>query len=107
MSIHSNSVMTEPRLQPDPEVICQRMGTEIVLLHLRTDRFYELNHTAARLWELLSQKCDLALIHETLLSEFEVDPGQLANEIRALLASLKSEGLIIDSDRLALTREEE
>lgn len=90
--------MIGARLCPDPDVICQRMGGGIVLLNLRTDRFYELNPTAARLWELLSEQSDPALIQETLLNEFEVDPRQLANEIGTLITSLRQEGLIVESE---------
>ena len=97
MSVQTNLALREARFFPDPDVICQRMGQEIVLLNLRTDRFYELNSTAARLWELLCAEPETGLLQEILLSEFEVEPGQLASDIRALIASLKQEGLIINS----------
>jgi hypothetical protein len=73
------------------------MGGVIVLLNLETDRFYELNSTAARLWELLCEQSDASLIEETLFNEFEVEPVQLAADIPALIASLKHEGLLVDA----------
>ena len=63
-------------LLPNPDVISARLGGEIGLFHLRTDRFYELNGTAARFWELLSTGCDSARVSEQLLEEFAVDPNQ-------------------------------
>ena len=83
-----------PQLRPNPDVIAQRIGDKIALLHLKTDRFYELNRTGARLWELLSAGYDRARIQEQLLLEFDVDAAQLTDEIDAMLASLKDENLV-------------
>jgi hypothetical protein len=82
-------------LRPHPDVIVQNMGEETLLLHLRTDRFYELNRTAARFWELLSASHGLAAIQEQMLREFDVDKAQLADEIANLLTLMKNEDLVI------------
>lgn len=94
MSVQTNPLIGNGRFCPDPDVISQRMGGVIVLLNLRTDRFYELNSTAARLWELICEQSDASLIEEALFSEFDVEPAQLAHDLKALVASLKQEGLI-------------
>lgn len=78
----------------NPNVLFRRLGDEIVLFHLETDRFYELNDSAARFWELLSESDGRTGIHEKMMDEFEVDSDDLANEMDALLASLKKEDLI-------------
>lgn len=98
MSVQTNPLIGNDRFRPDPDLICQRMGGVIVLLNLRTDRFYELNSTAARFWELMWEQSEASLIEEILFSEFEVEPVQLANDIRTLIASLKQEGLLIHSN---------
>ena len=85
-------------VKPNPNVIFRRLGDEIVLFHLETDRFYELNDSAARFWELLSEPDGRTGIHEKMMAEFEVDSDDLANETEALLASLKKENLISASD---------
>jgi len=82
-------------LRPNPDVLTQNMGEETLLLHLRTDRFYKLNHTAARFWELLSAGHDLAAIQEQMLREFDVDEAQLANEIGNILTLMRNEDLVI------------
>jgi hypothetical protein len=81
-------------VKANPNVIFRRLGDEMVLFHLGSDRFYELNGTAARFWELLNAGDDPAQIHERMLAEFAVDPEQLAGEAEALLASLRQEDLI-------------
>jgi len=92
---------SKPEAQPlpyiikaNPNVIFRRLGDEIVLFHLGSDRFYELNGTAARFWELLSAGRAAAQIREQMLVEFAVDREQLAGEAEALLDSLRQEDLI-------------
>jgi hypothetical protein len=81
-------------VKPNPNVIFRRLGDEIVLFHLESDRFYELNGTAARFWELLNGGNDGPQIQEKMLEEFAIDPAQFAGEAEALLDSLRQEDLI-------------
>jgi len=83
-----------PQFKVNPDVIAQRMGNEVVLIHLRTNRIYELNRTAARLWELIKAGYDRAQIQQQMLQEFDVDQEQLAQEIEALLSLLCAENLV-------------
>jgi len=79
----------------NPNVLFRRLGEdEMVLFHLETDRFYELNGTAARFWELLHQSQDVAQIHQQMMGEFAVDGDRFQDEAEALLSSLKREDLI-------------
>jgi len=80
--------------RPSPDVVAQRVGDEIVLVHLKTDRIFALNPTGARLWELLSECCDESEVHRRLLAEFEVTEDQLARDIGDLLADLQKEQFI-------------
>ncbi len=90
----TGSTPPDSHLRPNSDVMAQRMGDETVLLHLRTNRFYELNRTAARLWELLGAGHDLGQIQEQMLREFDVDAAQLAGEIEDILAAMKDEDLV-------------
>src|SRR5437879_3166159 len=89
---------THAGYRPHPDVIVQRLGEEIMLLHLESNRFYELNRTGARLWELLAAGCDGAQIQQQMQQEFEVDPAQLTNEIDQLLSLLSREELVSRHD---------
>ena len=81
-------------VKANPNVIFRHLGDEIVLYHLGSDRFYELNGTAARFWELLNAGNDAPQVQEKMLEEFAIDPAQLAGEAEALLDSLRKEDLI-------------
>ncbi len=82
------------RIRPDPNVLAKRVDNEIVLVHLETNRIFELNPTAASLWDLLGTGSTPAELEERLALEFDVEPAQLAHEINALLRQLASEQLI-------------
>ena len=83
-----------PQLSPGPDVLSQHYNDSVVLLNLQTDRFFHLNRTGARFWELLVEGKSLAQIQETLSGEFEVDEDQLATQVNALVAELRAEELV-------------
>jgi len=85
----------EMRLHPNPDVISQQLENSMILLHLRTNRFYELNRTGARLWELLGSGLSRAEIKKQMMEEFDVDPVQFGGEMKELLELMKKEDLIV------------
>jgi hypothetical protein len=82
------------RVRPDPNVLSKRVDNEIVLVHLETNRIYELNRTAAFLWDALAAGPTQAELEERLAKEFDVEPDELAREIDELLRQFTSERLI-------------
>ena len=94
MENKSKAVEPSGEVKPNPNVLFRRLGDDIVLFHLGTDRFYELNGTAARFWELLNAGHDVVNARQQILEEFVVDPDQLESEAEALLNSLRQEDLI-------------
>ena len=86
-------------MRPDPDVVARRIHDALVLVHLRTDGIYEMNSTAARVWELLSESCDDAQIRARLLEEFEVAPEVLEREIAQALAVFREAQLVTEDPR--------
>jgi hypothetical protein len=85
------------RLRSSPDALATRVGDEIVLVDLRTDRIYSLNRTAARIWELMCEDCDRTEVERRMLDEFEVSPAELAEAIDDLIASMTQDGLLMSS----------
>jgi Coenzyme PQQ synthesis protein D (PqqD) len=81
-------------VRPNPNVIFRRLGDEIVLFHLQTDRFYELNASAARFWELVCAGSNPTQVREQMIEEFMVEPDQFTSEAEALLDSFRKEDLV-------------
>jgi len=82
------------RFAPNPDVVTQRLDDELVVVHLRTNRIFLLNRTAARYWELLDSDLNSAEIEATLMREFDVEASALREEINGFLHTLASEELI-------------
>jgi hypothetical protein len=88
------------RLEPSQDVVGQRLGDEVVLVSLESNRIFELNRTGARFWELLQSETDRRRIEEQLLEEFAVTEEELSAEVDRLIKSLDDEELvrILDHD---------
>jgi hypothetical protein len=85
---------TPTRFRSSLDALATRVGDEIVLVDLRTDRIYSLNRTAARIWELVCADCDRVEVERRMLEEFDVTPGQLAEAIDDLVMSMTRDGLL-------------
>ena len=83
---------------PVADVISRRLDDVVVLIHLKTNRVFELNATGARLWELISAGSDAGEIREIMLNEFDVTPSALTDAIASLTKLLASEELIAKRD---------
>jgi hypothetical protein len=95
MNLESGDSESAPSLKPNPNVLFKRLGDEIILFHLDTDRFYELNGTAARFWELIAGGSDSTQVRQQMMKEFAVEANEFDAEAKAFLASLQKEDLII------------
>jgi hypothetical protein len=86
--------VTKP-LQPNREVIAKRLGEAAVLIHLLSNRIYELNETGTRVWELLCEGFCVEDIVRQLVDEFEVDDVRAADEVEGLLTQFRAAGLLL------------
>jgi hypothetical protein len=86
--------MIAVQLRPHPDVVWRRLDEEVVLVHLKTNRIYSLNPTAARFWELLSEGLDRQSLELVMLKELDVTEIQLRDELDSLIAELSREGLV-------------
>jgi len=83
---------TLPRVQA--AVVAERVGDRVVVVHLESNQIFELNDTAARLFELLRAGTARSEIESTMLAEFDVDRETLARQFDALLARLREHEIV-------------
>jgi coenzyme PQQ synthesis protein D (PqqD) len=81
-------------LQVSGDVVSRRLGDEVILVNLKTDRVYALNPTAARVWELLAARRSLASIERKLVEEFSVDGSKLSRDVAKLVTTLRAKKLV-------------
>lgn len=63
-------------------------------MHLPTNRVFELNHTGARVWDLLAEGMPFEKIVQTLVDEFDIDVAGVTADVTDLIDWLRSEELI-------------
>lgn len=78
------------------DVVSRKVGDRLVVVNLQTNRIYELNPTASRLWELLETGCDRGELEQAMLQEFDVREPDLSVNLDETLTLLSSKGLIAE-----------
>ena len=84
--------MTLPR--PHEDVVSERVGDDLILVHLGTNEIFALNPTGARLWELLVDGETREAIEDQMTAEYDVGRDALAAEIDAMLAELLRQKMV-------------
>jgi hypothetical protein len=87
--IHSNKRVVVP-----PHVLFRLLDGESVLLNLESERYFGLDATGTRMWELVTTEPNIAAAFEKLLSEFDVEPEPLQSHLNELLSRLVENGLL-------------
>lgn len=82
------------RFRPKANVLVRELDGEAVLLDLDTGRYFTLNPTGRRIFELLDGEQTLAEVLELLLQEFDATRAKLEGDLLELVAELGREGLI-------------
>ena len=77
-----------------PDLITADADGESIVLNSNTGMFFQLNLSAARIWDLLETDQRLPDLVTGLTAQFEVDPAQCRAEIVTMLEDLRERGLI-------------
>jgi hypothetical protein len=75
-------------------VLIRHLDGESVLLNLESERYFGLDATGTRMWELVTSQPCIALALEKLLEEYEVEPEVLQSHLAQLLSGLVENGLL-------------
>ena len=89
MSVSSTSTVVA-----SPRQVSTDLEGEAVILNFDKGIYYGLDGVGARTWELLQSPVTVAEIRDTLVAEYEVEPGRCEADLRALLSELADAGLI-------------
>lgn len=88
----------ETVLHPHPSLVFTQLDdTEAVLLHLDTKRYYTLNETGTRIWELLQQSRSAQEIALALQDNYALTDQEALPLLLAFVDELLQEGLVQQS----------
>jgi hypothetical protein len=77
------------------EALVATLSDGAVLLNLQTKRYFSLNETGTRIWEMVQQAADEEAIVATLLRDYEVEEPMARAEVRRILDELIEAQLIV------------
>jgi coenzyme PQQ synthesis protein D (PqqD) len=75
-------------------VLVRFLDRESVLLNLETERYFGLDETGTRMWQLATDSPSIDVAYEKLLVEFDVEPELLRSNLSELLNRLVENGLL-------------
>jgi len=82
------------RAETLPHVLVRFLDKESVLLNLETERYYGLDETGTRMWQVLTAAPSIAAAYQELQNEFDVESDLLRLHLTELLARLVDNGLL-------------
>src|SRR4051812_1652321 len=88
------STISLKRVAVPPDVLCNVIDGEAVILNLNTESYFSLDELGTRMWQVLNSSDSIQAACESLLSEYDVDREQLQGDVDALVEQLKEHGLV-------------
>jgi hypothetical protein len=75
-------------------VLIRHLDGESVLLNLETEKYFGLDVTGTRMWEVATRSPSIEAAYATLLQEFDVEPQVLRANLGELIWRLTENGLL-------------
>ena len=82
------------RVAVPPHVLVRFLENESVLLNLETERYYGLDDTGTRMWQVVTKSASIDEGFAELLKEFDVEEELLRLNLSELLGQLVEHGLL-------------
>ena len=88
------------RVSVPQHVLVRFLDNESVFLNLETERYFGLDETGTRMWQLVTAAPSIDTAYQQLRDEYDVEPELLRANLDELLARLVDNGLlrVISSD---------
>lgn len=82
------------RISVPDGVLVRELQGESVVLDLRTERYYGLDDTGTRMWNVLINSSTIQVAYDALLQEYDVQADRLRADLERLLEDLSRNGLL-------------
>ena len=82
------------RVSVPSHVLVRFLDRESVLLNVQTERYFGLDETGTRMWQVLTAAPNIEAAAQLLLDEYEVTPELLRANLADLLRQLVENGLL-------------
>ena len=92
--LHSMTDIWNTPVTITPDVLHQELDGETVLLNLANESYFGLDEVGTRIWQVLAETSSLPDVVTRLLTEYDVTPEQLREDVERLVAQLSEAGLV-------------
>jgi len=75
-------------------VLIRFLDNESVLLNIETERYFGLDETGTRMWQLVTAAPKIEVAYQQLLDEYDVEAALLRSNLTELLERLVENGLL-------------
>ena len=93
-NIYLMSIQSCHAVRISPDVLFKEVSGEMVLLDLKSEKYFGLDAVGTRIWTLLQTGCPVGEVVDRLLEVFDVDRATLEADLAELLEQLAGAGLI-------------
>lgn len=87
--IHLDSLLSKSNEQ----VSCDLDG-ETLILSIENGKYYHMNETSSRIWELLESPREMAALCDSLQEEYDVTPAKCQEQVLVILKEMLEAGLV-------------
>jgi|GEM_PF-205804 hypothetical protein len=87
-------VLFSDKVSVPAHVLVRFLDKEAVLLNIETERYFGLDETGARMWQLATTAASIDAAYQALLNEYDVDGETLREHLSELLEKLADNGLL-------------
>jgi hypothetical protein len=87
-------VSLDDRVSVPSHVLVRFLDKESVLLNIETERYFGLDETGTRMWQLVTAAPKIEVAYQQLLDEYDVEPELLRENLTDLVSRLVENGLL-------------
>lgn len=81
-------------VQRNPELVAVEVDGEIMMLSVARGKYYALNRTGSRVWQLLEKPCNVSNLIDMLQEEYAVAEEVCRQDVLQLLAEMEQEQVV-------------
>ena len=78
-------------------LVSSQVDGQAVIMNIDSGHFFQLNHTASRIWDLLETPQNLGAIGRQLNDRFDVDPERCRADLSEFIGAMLEKGLLTAS----------
>ena len=94
MSNPTSAISFADRVRVPDDVLISNLQDESVILNLNSERYFGLDNVGTRMLTVLSTANSIEAAYELLLTEYDVDPHSLRQDLISLIENLVEQGLL-------------